>query len=171
MPIKPTTPKEALERSIYKRIALVKKQLLQILYLAGEKVVKYARELPSPSLEDFPSYEKNRKVPPHQPHYIDWTANLRSSIGYVVLDDGQVIAESDFSPLSGERGTSGVTGAKEGKEFIEKLARENGNGLVLIIVAGMPYAAYVEAKGYDVLGSAEDEAERIVKRLLSKIKF
>lgn len=142
--------------------------------MVGEEVVRYARTLPSPDPRKWgydPKKKKKPKIPPHQPGYIDWTANLRSSIGYVVLWDGKVVQQSDFSPVRGKRGTSGVEGTRQGREFLQKLIDENGEGLVLIVVAGMPYAAYVEALGYDVLDSAEIKAEEIVKRLLSKLKF
>lgn len=140
--------------------------LVKVLCYAGEEVVAYARSLPSPNPKGMP-----RPIPSHKPGYIDWTANLRSSIGYVVLWEGKVVKQSDFSPIKGNRGKSGVAGSRQGKKFLKQLIAEHGEGLVLIVVAGMPYAAYVEALGYDVLDSAEIKAEEIVKRLLSKLKF
>ena len=143
--------------------------MVEKLCYVGEEVVKYARTLPSPNVKDF---EPGKPIPPHKPNYMDWTANLRSSIGYVVLWDGRVIVQSDFSPIRSKRtGNSGIEGTKAGKAFLQQLIAENGTGLVLIVVAGMPYAAYVEAKGYDVLDSAEIKANEIVKRMLSKLKF
>lgn len=142
--------------------------MVNVLCYAGEEVVKHARSLPSPNPKSMP-----KPIPPHQPGYIDWTGNLRASIGYVVLWDGAVVKMSDFAPVrgKGKKGGNGLTGSKKGREFLQKLIEENGEGLVLIVVAGMPYAAYVEALGYDVLDSAEIKAEEIVKRLLSKLKF
>lgn len=167
MPIKSTTPKASLQQAIYKRIGKIENVIIERLFETGEQVVKYARELPSPSLADFPEGQREKgKVPPHQPNYIDWTSNLRSSIGYAIVKDGKIIHISDFTPLKG-----GEEGARKGKAFLESLVSDYSNGIALIVVAGMPYAAYVEAKGYDVLDSAEIKAEEILKRLLSKLRF
>lgn len=167
MPIKQTTPRASLQQAIYKRIGKIENVIIDRLFETGEQVVKYARELPSPSLADFPEGQQEKgKVPPHQPHYIDWSGNLRSSIGYAILKDGKTIHMSDFTPVKG-----GEEGARKGKAFLESLISNHSTGIALVVVAGMPYAAYVEAKGYDVLDSAEIKAEEIVERLLSKLKF
>lgn len=153
MPIKPTTPKSALQASINNRLARIRQALINVMMYAGEEVVKYARD-------------------PYRKRYTDQTGNLTSSIGYVVLDNGTPVHISDFQPVAGkaDKGNS-LTGSRKGKEFIQKMMSEYGQGIVLIVVAGMPYAPYVEAKGYDVLDSAEIKADEIVKRLLRKLKF
>lgn len=79
-------------------------------------------------------------------NYTDRTGNLRSSIGYIILHDAKVI-DKNFE------------GKTEGKNQGQTVANEVGlqypKGFVLIGVAGMNYAAYVEAKGFDVItGSA-----------------
>lgn len=165
MPIRQTTPRAALQRSIDRRTLFILRKLVERLCFIGEEVVRHARTLPSPNPKHLPT-----PIPPHKPHYIDWTHNLRSSIGYVVLWDGKVMQESDFEQLRGGR-KSKLSGSRKGREFLHKLIEENGSGLVLIVVAGMPYAAYVEALGYDVLGSAEIKAGEMVKRMLSKLRF
>lgn len=154
MPIKETTPKKAIQRSIDNRLERIQRAIINILMYAGEEVVKYARD-------------------PNRKRYTDRTGNLTSSIGYVVLRDGNPVHISDFQQIAGkEKPTAGsLTGSKRGRAFLQSLIEQNRNGLVLIVVAGMPYAAYVEAKGYDVLGSAEDEAETIVKRMIGKLRF
>ncbi|ERI64270.1 hypothetical protein HMPREF1551_00509 [Capnocytophaga sp. oral taxon 863 str. F0517] len=83
--------------------------------------------------------------------YTDRTGNLRSSVAYVVLLDGVVQSQGNIN--------------KHNKEQIEKIKAKYPKGLVLIVVAGMNYAAYVEAKGYNVLSSAELMAENILKQL------
>lgn len=153
MPIRQTTPRAALQSSIDRRVQRILQAMANVLCYAGEEVVKYARD-------------------PNRKRYTDQTGNLTSSIGYVVLWDGKVVKQSDFSPVRGKSGKPGkLSGSKEGRKFLNRLIQENGEGLVLIVVAGMPYAAYVEAMGYDVLDSAEIKAEEIVKRMLSKLKF
>lgn len=154
MPIKQTTPKSALQASINNRVERIRQALIKTMMYAGEKVLEYARD-------------------PHRKRYTDRTGNLTSSIGYVVLDNGTPVKMSDFAPVQGnaKKKSQPLTGSQKGKEFLQRLMTENSQGIVLIVVAGMPYAAYVEAKGYDVLDSAEIKAEDIVNRMLSKLKF
>lgn len=98
--------------------------------------------------------------------YKDQTGNLRSSIGYCVLEDGKVIKESSFEVFK-----QGAQGSQKGREFLHRLISENSSGLVLIVVAGMEYAAYVEAKNLNVLDSAEQLAERMLPQLMKSLKL
>lgn len=83
--------------------------------------------------------------------YNDITGNLRSSIGYLILENGVQIGGGGF-----EKVKSGGTGAATGRQFIAELAQQFPTGLALICVAGMDYAAAVESKGKDVItGSAQ----------------
>lgn len=84
--------------------------------------------------------------------YTDQTGNLRNSVGYVVLLDGKIKHKSNINHLN----------AKQVDEIVIKYPQ----GIVLIVVAGMNYAAYVEAKNYNVLTSAELLAEQILPTLL-----
>ena len=94
--------------------------------------------------------------------YTDRTGNLRSSIGYIILKDGQIV-DRNFTGKSSE-------GVSKAEKFALELSAKYSNGYVLIGVAGMHYAAYVEARGYDVItGSAPDEGE--FRKLLDAIKF
>ena len=83
--------------------------------------------------------------------YTDRTGNLRNSVGYVVLLNGKEMSQSNISKLN--------------RKQFDTIKAEYTKGLVLIVVAGMNYAAYVEAKGYNVLSSAELMAENILKQL------
>lgn len=76
-----------------------------------------------------------------QETYADQTGNLRASIGYVIFFNGEKVAGSFASG----------TGQEKGKAFSETVAKKYSKGFVVVLVAGMEYAAYVEAKGYDVL--------------------
>lgn len=104
--------------------------------------------------------------------YKDRTGNLTSSIGYVVVRDGVIIDESRFNQVKGADGrkAKNKAGSLEGREFAERLAVENNKGLVLIVVAGMKYAKYVNDRGLDVTDSAEDEGRRLIPELLGKLK-
>ncbi len=101
--------------------------------------------------------------------YIDQTGNLRSSIGYLVLKDGKLIDSGGFEQIKGKV-DSEIKGSDVGKEFAEKLASNYSEGFVLIVVAGMDYAAAVEAKGYDVLTSSEEFAKSEIPKILEKLK-
>lgn len=155
MPIKQITPKAAIQSAINRRVERLLGALIKTLCYVGEEVVKYARD-------------------PNRKRYTDQTGNLTSSIGYVVLRDGEVVHESSFEQVNGNgkaKSRSKLSGSKEGRKFLHQLIAENSSGLVLIVVAGMPYAAYVEAMGYDVLDSAEIKAEEMIKKMLRKLKF
>lgn len=137
----------------------------RLLYI-GEQCVNTARNLPTPPLSlfwDSAQGEPLDNIPPHQPNYIDWTANLRSSIGYIIVADGQIVTTSNFQPLRPEAGE----GSDAGRSYAEKLAQQYPEGIALIFVAGMRYAAYVQQRGYDVTLSAQLLAEKLVKQALA----
>lgn len=98
--------------------------------------------------------------------YIDQTGNLQSSIGYCVLDNGRPVFESPFDVVM-----DGRQGEQQGREYLHSLIGKHSSGLVLIIVAGMNYAAYVEAKNLNVLDSAEQLVEREMPRMLKNLKL
>lgn len=159
MTIENLTPRSSIEGYVQKQIDNAKNAIIYRLFVIGEQVVNHARSLPSPSAEAF-------KGKPHQPNYIDWTANLRSSIGYVVVLDGKVVRESSFAPVSG-----GSEGSKQGKDFAYGLSSRIPNGIGLIVVAGMNYAQYVSSKGYDVIDSSEVLAQKLVPDMLRQLGF
>jgi hypothetical protein len=97
--------------------------------------------------------------------YTDRTGNLRSSTGYYVLYEGRVVKKGGFEAVSPQA----AQGPSEGAKFIARVASEHPSGIVLIVVAGMSYAAYVEANGYNVLDSAEKMAGKLVPQLLKDL--
>ena len=113
----------------------------------GEEAVKIARENGS---------------------YHDVTGNLRSSIGYIILNDGKVVIQG--APERYPKKEDGSKGEAEGQALLQKLKAKFPWGLVLIICAGMEYAAFVEnVRHKDVLTSAEHLAESLMKKLLGKV--
>lgn len=78
--------------------------------------------------------------------FTDRSHNLRSSIGYVLYKDGEKI--SSYFEGKGEEGT------EKGENYAADVAGKYPEGYVLVLAAGMHYAAYVEAKGYDVITGA-----------------
>lgn len=118
---------------------------VQMLCRLGEQVVKYAREHGS---------------------YTDRTANLRNSIGYLVVQNGRVMqtAFSGNTPSKTAQGDATKAHAT-GQNYAEQVASTlDKNKTYLVWVAGMDYAAAVEAKGYDVITGSGDwvksEAEK-----------
>ncbi len=157
MPIKPDFNNRAIAEKVEEAVKRQKAAIMMRLRAIGEQCVNVARSLPSPNAAAFPD---PGNIPPHQPNYMDWTGNLRSSIGYVVVDDGSIKAEG--FPGTGE-------GADKARELASKVAAAHPTGIVLIVVAGMSYAKYVSDKGYDVLDTAKLTAERLVSRLQSSM--
>lgn len=99
--------------------------------------------------------------------YTDQTGNLRSSIGYAVLWNGKIIQKECADKVkNGDEGTS------KGEKFLsDRIKKAQKKGVVLIVTAGMNYAEYVEAKGYNVLSSAELKAGPLIKSILTQIGF
>ena len=99
--------------------------------------------------------------------YMMQTGALLSSTGYEVFVDGVAI-HSKFDAASGAESNAAETGIKSGQNIAETIGKGT-KGIALVVVAGMNYAAYVEAKGYNVLSSAEHLAERELPRMLEKL--
>lgn len=83
--------------------------------------------------------------------YTDRTGNLKNSIGYAVIKDGKVVRRAYISALN--------------EKALNKVIKDNPKGVVLVVLAGMKYAVYVEAKGYNVLSATEIYARDIVEKL------
>lgn len=98
--------------------------------------------------------------------YTDRTGNLRSSIGYIILKNGQVISENF---RESDKGTDKKTGLKEGRDFASKIAKKFNKGIVLIVVAGMIYSQYLEAMGKNVITSAELLAKKEAPKLIARV--
>lgn len=145
MGIQRLSTKGAVNEAIEKRINLAKQSIYRVLMRVGEECVNYART---------------------NGGYLDQTGNLRSSIGYAVVDNGKIISSKGFEQIR-----EGVEGAKTGKDFLNEIIAKHGTGISLIVVAGMNYAAYVESRGYDVISGSELEAEKLTPQLLRQLGF
>lgn len=99
--------------------------------------------------------------------YEDQTGNLRSSIGYAVLMNGQIIQSDCVDKIK-----NGDEGVSEGLAFLQKRIKSaSKKGVCLIVTAGMNYAVYVEMKGYVVLSSTKLKAPVLVKQILTSLGF
>ena len=84
----------------------------------------------------------------------------------MIVKDGKIVQMSDVTTVkNGREGTQG------GAAFARQLVKEFPSGIVLIVVAGMNYAAHVSARGYNVLDSAELLAEQLVPSLMKQLGF
>lgn len=100
-------------------------------------------------------------------NYTDQTGNLRSSIGYAVIWNGRIVKRDCVDKVK-----QGDEGISEGEKYLKScINRHRKRGIVLIVSAGMNYAEYVEAKGYNVLSSAELKAGPMIRSILTKLGF
>jgi hypothetical protein len=97
--------------------------------------------------------------------YTDRTGNLRSSIGYVIAYNGNIIEKYFENAI---KGTDRETGKAGGSHLAKKLLLENRTGLVLICVAGMNYAAAVEGRERDVITKSTYNVASLLKKAISK---
>lgn len=143
MPITPITPPQQIDRAVEAYLANARRAILYKMHYAGERCVIEART---------------------SANFTDRTGNLRSSIGYVIVEDGKVVNEGGFETVKG-----GSKGSAEGAKFISQVVSQFTKDIVLVVCAGMKYAAYVAAKGYNVTDSAELLAERLVPQILTQL--
>lgn len=123
-------------------------KVLDILIQAGEYAVKKARE---------------------EGKYNDITGNLRSSIGYVIAKNGNIQVKNFRESNNGSDKSTGKTqGYKLARSVVSSSFK---NGFVLVVVAGMEYAAAVQdIEGKDVLLGAAIGTDAYLKTLISSIK-
>ena len=144
MPIKMTTTNAEIEKYLQGELAKRRQAVIRNLRYLGERCINEARDSGS---------------------YSDRTGNLRASIGYVVMSDGKPLGAPVLAGGSPE-------GEAQSRKTIEQVVSETtGQGLVLIVVAGMHYAKYVESRGYNVLTSAQLLAEEQVPVILNKLRL
>lgn len=141
-----------------KLLTPVENGLIDAAEMACLEVVKEAREQPSPG--PYPD-EMRGFIGPHQPNYIDWTGNLRGSIGYTVFYDG-IEKRTSFNGGLNE-------GGQKGKQAAAETAGKNVKGLSAAIVAGENYALSVESYGYNVITEQCSNFKRIFDDYLKDV--
>lgn len=133
-------------RQIYSRLKSaeikVSDSVLSALDIAGLEIVNVARRTKT---------------------YEDRTGDLSASIGYGVYTYGKAYSIGGF--LGGQGEQSGQ------QKLIEIAGLYTHSRYVLLVVAGMEYAAYVERKGYIVLDAAKLQADSIIANALNNIKL
>ena len=138
----PLFDQQSLERWLNHFQRKAEDKMLVFLQAGGEKFIEVARRSGS---------------------YKDQTGNLRSSIGYIIAKDGEVVTEN-FK--ESDKGTDKTTGKYKGRRLAEEVSLSH---TVLVGVAGMEYAAAVEAKGYEVVSGANTQCEKYLRDTLKSI--
>lgn len=137
--------------SIGKIEASIDSKILRQLSYIGEELCNHARNItPSRNSGGFD----------------DQTGNLRSSIGYAIYKNGERKKKGGFKQVK-----NGNDGEKIAKSVVEEYGDNVASALgwTLVIVAGMNYATYVEAKGHNVLRLTDYELKSKIAELKAKL--
>ncbi|HEV8079558.1 MAG TPA: hypothetical protein VGP43_02515 [Chitinophagaceae bacterium] len=168
------TPVE-IENLLKQKVAEIENEIIDRLIFIGETFVNNARNktfdqnyIDAINSLAYAKGERRAIIEEATPGFKDHTQNLRSSIGYLILKNGEPV----FNAFEG--------GSPEGKAIGLRIATEaskkfgHTKGIVLIVVAGMSYSSYVESKGYDVItGSsiiAENDLRKAIKEMEKKFR-
>lgn len=126
---------------LHKQSEAIDEKILQVLDTVGSRAVELAIKTKT---------------------YKDDTGNLTASIGYGVYKKGVEYSVGGFG---------GGKGEQEGLNKLAAVASQHRNkSLVLIIVAGMEYALYLERNGYVILDGASVRLDNILREELNKVK-
>ena len=142
--IKLKTPKQVIDASMLYGARKIRERILVLFDYAGTEGVNAARLNGS---------------------YIDDTGNLRSSVGYSVVEDGKLIKVGEFAQVK-----DGAEGIEQGQKLAEQIAAEFPKGMTVVLLAGMPYASALSARGYDVIDSGILKTRRLLPELMKPFK-
>ena len=145
---------QELDRLFAKAQAEYDRKSIEWLCVLGERVVKYARE---------------------NGNYTDQTSNLRNSIGYIVVQSNKVVHNSFVGQTPPRNDHQSQADAEMAHQYGLNYAKQIGATLggyktYLVWVAGMEYARYVEAKGFDVIQGSGDWVEANAQKLMNEFK-
>ena len=141
MPLIPGFSQGDIDRRIDRFKVNIEQRIIWTLAMAGEKFVNDARSTRT---------------------YQDQTGNLRSSIGYIIARDGNIIQEN----IEGK-----AEGVAQARKIANEVLRENNRGFILIGFAGMEYAAAVESKGYDVITGSIPGVKTLLKAKIREYRL
>lgn len=140
MVIRPKFTPGEIAKMIGGQVGKIEEAILRRLKFVGEKFVTNAR---------------------NNHTYKDRTGNLTASIGYVILKDGVTVYENFKGNSEGNR---------KARQTVEDVKSGFLRGFVLIVVAGMEYAAAVESRNLDVLTASSIIAETDLTNAINEIK-
>lgn len=146
MPLIPGFSQGNVNRKVDRFVVNIEQRIIWALAQVGEACVNAARE-----------------KTPAGGSFTDQTGNLRSSIGYVVARDGNTLV-GKFEGKTAE-------GKAQGQKIADEVLRGNPKGFILIVVAGMGYAVYVESKGKDVITGSVPAAKALLKKKIKEYRL
>ena len=146
MGLTPRISKEEVRKDFMRRVQAVESAIIFNLKYLGEACINEARV---------------------SGDYTDQTGNLRSSVGYIIVSNGTVVYSGGFG---GNYGKGGSEGEPTGRSYAMSKASKYRKGYALIVVAGMEYAAKVEATGRNVLSTAKIYAEKEMAKIMRELK-
>ena len=142
----PRFDKKQIRRFLDAKRDAVRKAVILNLQRVGEEFIAHARSVDT---------------------YDDQTGNLRSSIGYIIMENGMQLT-ADFEARPGPKG-NGDEGVQRAKEVTAEVAADHPLGFVLVCVAGMQYAKSVEDKNYDVITNSSTAAAASLKKAMARL--
>jgi hypothetical protein len=110
--------------------------------------------------------------------YKDHTGNLRNSIGYAILRNGEVVSFVHTPIAAGHLNDKDITAGDLSKiepamqavqNLIFTVAKEYKASFTLFCFAGMEYAAAVESRGFDVITHSSMQAKETLVQSFNKI--
>ena len=102
--------------------------------------------------------------------YNDQTGNLRSSIGGVLLYNKQAITYEGFEEVAVGGTVRGTVGKNKGLEYLNSVIPTMRDGYVILLVAGMNYASYVEEiHNLNVLSLTEMKNARELPQIFKEV--
>lgn len=148
MPIKKNFSARQIQEKINARIEARKQAFIGRLFAIAEECLNNAKS--------------NHK-------YSNRTGNLASSINYCIVDNGVIVTAGQWKATVGAEG-NGQKGIQSGMQYLQKVVSGlPQKGLIFVMVAGMPYASYVEAMSLDVLDTSEAMARAKIKQMIEKL--
>lgn len=124
------------------------KRILRELQMIAEEACNHARN-------DYPTRASGG--------YDDHTRALRGSIGYKIFFAGNEVVRGGLEDLGSEKG------AKIAESKLNEVGATDALWEV-VVVAGMEYARYVEAKGYKVVTFVQEYLDKEINKLKQAIK-
>lgn len=97
--------------------------------------------------------------------YHDQTGNLTSSVGFAVVENGNIIYEYGFE----QKLATATVGNEEGKVYARQLASIDTSGLYVVVCAGMNYAKWVEIQGLGGMTAGEQGLRERVRTRLQQL--
>ena len=142
MALKSNFNESRFDADVKKQTDVIYEQIVNSFIMAGEQFIINART----QAQDHEAGQ-----------YEDVTANLRNSITYYLFYNGELIVSKEPGVYAGKT-KEGKMSASEIAEINKQVIRDvvSKKGFQLILVAGMNYASWVEANGYNVISYQAD---------------